>query len=94
MLQYEHGQHGVSSPNDAEDFTIRMKQFFDHYLKNAPAPIWMTQGIPAKLKQVITGYDLDPSGNCGKDCKICKMWNEKWKKDSVATLKDLSTDSR
>ena len=23
-----------------------MHQFFDHFLKNAPAPEWMTQGIP------------------------------------------------
>lgn len=29
------------------------------------------------------------AGNCGLDCKICKMWNEKWKKDSVATMKEI-----
>jgi hypothetical protein len=45
--------------------------------------------IPVKLKQVITGYDLDPSGNCGKDCKVCKMWNEKFKKDSAACWKEI-----
>jgi dienelactone hydrolase len=88
MTQYDQGNHGVFN-KDAIDYTIRLQQFFDHYLKSAPAPIWMTQGIPAKLKQVITGYDLDPSGNCGNDCKVCKMWNEKYKKDSVACWKEI-----
>ncbi len=23
-----------------------MKEFFDHYLKGAPAPKWMTDGVP------------------------------------------------
>ena len=23
-----------------------MQQFFDHFLKNAPAPAWMREGIP------------------------------------------------
>jgi hypothetical protein len=36
-----------------------MKQFFDHYLKDMPAPIWMTKGIPAKLKGIDKGLDLD-----------------------------------
>ena len=28
------------------DLTIRLLQFFDHYLKDAPAPKWMTDGVP------------------------------------------------
>ena len=35
------------------------------------------------------GYEYDPAGNCGKDCKVCKMWNEKMKRDSVATWKEI-----
>ena len=27
-----------------------MKQFFDHYLKGAPAPLWMTDGVPQMKK--------------------------------------------
>jgi hypothetical protein len=49
----------------------------------------MTQGIPARLKGVITGYDYDPSNNCGKDCKVCKYWNDKMKKDSAGTWKEI-----
>ncbi len=49
MLQYDEGGHGVRG-TAGFDFTIRITQFFDHYLKGYPAPRWMTQGIPAKLK--------------------------------------------
>jgi hypothetical protein len=34
-----------------------MRQFFDHYLLNAPAPTWMSNGIPATQKGKITGYE-------------------------------------
>ena len=34
-------------------------QFFDHYLKGAPAPEWMTQGVPAVMKGKDLQYDLD-----------------------------------
>jgi hypothetical protein len=71
MLQYDDGGHSVKG-KDAVDFTIRLTQFFDHYLKGAPPPKWMTVGIPARLKGIETGYELDPNGSCGKDCKICK----------------------
>jgi hypothetical protein len=93
MLEYNEGNHGVDGKS-ADDFTIRMTQFFDHYLKHSPAPIWMTQGIPARLKQVITGYDLDPAGNCGKDCKVCKMWNERWATDSTATKQLIEKEEK
>ncbi len=61
MLQYDKGSHGLGE-EDAKDFNIRITQFFDHYLKGAPAPKWMTQGIPAKLKGIDDGLELDMSG--------------------------------
>jgi dienelactone hydrolase len=70
MLQYDNGVHGVSR-KDAEDYTIRLTQFFDHYLKGAPAPKWMTKGIDASQKGIETGFELDPQGNCGVNCSIC-----------------------
>jgi dipeptidyl aminopeptidase/acylaminoacyl peptidase len=57
MLVYP-GDHGIYG-KEAMDFSIRMKQFFDHYLKDKPAPIWMTKGIPANLKGAETGLGLD-----------------------------------
>jgi len=58
MLQYDNGLHTVWN-KDAVDLTKRVTQFFDHYLKGAKAPLWMTQGIPAKLKGIETGLSLD-----------------------------------
>ena len=31
-----------------------MKQFFDHYLKGAPAPKWMTDGVSQVEKPTAT----------------------------------------
>jgi hypothetical protein len=60
MLQYDKWGHGLQG-KEAMDYTIRLTQFFDHYLKDAPPPQWMTKGIPARLKGVETGYQLDKS---------------------------------
>jgi hypothetical protein len=29
-----------------KDYTVRMKEWFDHYLMDKPAPKWMEEGIP------------------------------------------------
>jgi dienelactone hydrolase len=39
LLMYE-GNHGVWG-KDGDDFSMRMKEFFDHYLRDYPAPSWM-----------------------------------------------------
>jgi len=60
LLDYDKEVHGlVINKNDAIDYTIRMRQFFDHYLKGAAAPVWMTRGIPTDLKGKETGFELD-----------------------------------
>ncbi len=60
MLQYDYGDHGLTGADvDKADFTVRLNQFFDHYLKELPAPRWMTKGIPARLKQIDNGLELD-----------------------------------
>jgi dipeptidyl aminopeptidase/acylaminoacyl peptidase len=46
MLEYVGENHGLVKPANRFDYTIRMKEFFDHYLKGAPAPAWMTDGVP------------------------------------------------
>jgi hypothetical protein len=33
-----------------------MMQFFDHYLKDAPAPVWMKEGVQAIKKGIDRGY--------------------------------------
>jgi dipeptidyl aminopeptidase/acylaminoacyl peptidase len=46
LLNYNGEDHGLIRRADQIDFTIRMQQFFDHFLKGAPAPDWMTKGVP------------------------------------------------
>jgi len=62
MLQYDNEGHELSDGKNAMDFTIRLTQFFDHYLKDAAPPLWMTDGIPARSRGLTNGYELDTSG--------------------------------
>lgn len=61
LLEYEDGNHGLTGA-PAEDFSIRMRQFFDHYLKDAPPPEWMTKGRSANLRGIDNRLRLDHSG--------------------------------
>lgn len=59
MLQYDDGGHSVyPGTKSPADYTIRMTQFFDHYLKDSACPRWMLYGIPASQKGIETGYEL------------------------------------
>jgi dipeptidyl aminopeptidase/acylaminoacyl peptidase len=60
LLQYDGEGHVLDKEEDQRDFTIRLTQFFDHYLKGAPAPKWMIEGIPASKKGIDDGYELEP----------------------------------
>jgi dipeptidyl aminopeptidase/acylaminoacyl peptidase len=46
LLSYQDEPHHLAQKDNQKDFQIRMKQYFDHYLKGAPAPAWMTEGVP------------------------------------------------
>jgi dipeptidyl aminopeptidase/acylaminoacyl peptidase len=58
MLTYNGAPHNLKRRADCKDLSIRMLQFFDHYLKGAPAPVWMEHGIPAVDKGKKMGYEL------------------------------------
>lgn len=88
-LQYDNGSHGLDGL-DAKDFTMRFTQFFDHFLRGAPAPSWMTKGIPSKFKGIEARYELDPAGRCGPSCAICKTWNNKIKKRQFSIQKEIN----
>ncbi len=45
-LSYPDEPHHLAKTPNQKDFQIRMKQFFDHYLKGAPEPDWMKNGVP------------------------------------------------
>jgi dipeptidyl aminopeptidase/acylaminoacyl peptidase len=55
MLQYNKEKHNLVSRVNAKDLSMRLSQFFDHYLKGAPMPTWMDKGVPAVLKGIDWG---------------------------------------
>lgn len=67
LLQYDDQGHGLSG-DAAFDYTVRQQQFFDHYLKGKPMPVWMSRGVAAKDKGIRSGleYDLEYEGRESK----------------------------
>jgi len=52
FISYDGEYHSLTKKENQLDYTIRLSQFFDHYLKGQPAPAWMTgKG---------NGFDLNP----------------------------------
>ena len=47
LLNYNGDEHNLSKRPNMLDLSIRMKDFFDHYLKDSPAPEWMEKGRDA-----------------------------------------------
>ncbi len=46
FLSYPGEPHHLRNEYNQKDFQTRMKQYFDHYLMDKPAPKWMIKGIP------------------------------------------------
>ncbi|GIU13796.1 S9 family peptidase [Shewanella glacialipiscicola] len=44
FLQYEDEPHHLKKYPNKLDYSIRMMQYFDHYLKGTPAPAWLSKG--------------------------------------------------
>ncbi|MGZ5497186.1 MAG: alpha/beta hydrolase family protein, partial [Candidatus Aminicenantales bacterium] len=64
MLQYVGENHGLQKPANQKDYTVRMKEFFDHRLMGKPAPAWYTDGVSyLKLKDYLKerAKDLKPA---------------------------------
>ncbi len=54
MLEYVGENHGLQKAANQKDYTVRMKEFFDHYLQGKPAPKWLEEGIPyIKIKDYL-----------------------------------------
>ena len=58
LLNYNGARHWPLKMENRKDFNIRMAQFFDYYLKDAPKPVWMERGVPALEKGINQGYEL------------------------------------
>ena len=59
MLQYNDEAHNLRERRNRKDLSIRLSQFFDHFLKGAPMPVWMSKGVPATLKGIDLGYGYE-----------------------------------
>jgi dipeptidyl aminopeptidase/acylaminoacyl peptidase len=46
MLQYRGENHNLVKPANQKDYSIRMREFFDHHLMGKPAPRWLAEGVP------------------------------------------------
>jgi dipeptidyl aminopeptidase/acylaminoacyl peptidase len=58
MLVYNGEEHNLMERKNRKDLSVRLSQFFDHYLKGAPAPVWMEQGVPSVIKGKDYGLEL------------------------------------
>lgn len=58
MLSYNNEAHNLVQRQNRKDIQHREQQFFDHFLKGAPAPVWMEKGVPAVEKGKNWGFDL------------------------------------
>ncbi|MFY0591918.1 prolyl oligopeptidase family serine peptidase [Roseivirga sp.] len=62
LLSYPDEPHHLGKEANQKDFQIRMKQYFDHYLKGTQAPLWMREGVKHLDKKKI-GPEVMEKGN-------------------------------
>ena len=58
MLVYNGEAHNLMQWPNRVDLSIRMYQFFDYYLKDEPAPVWLKDGRPYTQKDKTDAYEL------------------------------------
>ena len=57
LLQYNDEAHNLVERRNCKDLSVRLQQFFDHYLKDAPMPVWMKYGVPTHRKDREFGFE-------------------------------------
>ena len=57
LLEYNDEAHNLAERRNAKDLSVRLSQFFDHYLKGAPMPAWMKTGVPVARKGQYFGFE-------------------------------------
>ena len=67
LFNYNGQPHGLQDRADQKDYTIRLQQYFDHFLKGAPAPDWMTEGraVPGAGSYGAFGVERRPAIGLG-----------------------------
>jgi dipeptidyl aminopeptidase/acylaminoacyl peptidase len=59
LLQYNDEDHNLVERRNRKDLSVRLGQFFDYYLKSAPMPKWMKEGVPATEKGIDWGLKAE-----------------------------------
>jgi dipeptidyl aminopeptidase/acylaminoacyl peptidase len=59
MVTYNGEDHNLVERKNRKDWSVRLSQYFDHFLKGAPMPVWMAKGVPATMKGKTFGFELD-----------------------------------
>ena len=58
LLEYNNEAHNLAERRNSKDLSVRLQQFFDHYLKGEPMPAWMKTGVPTARKGEYFGFEL------------------------------------
>nr|WP_040371308.1 prolyl oligopeptidase family serine peptidase [Butyricimonas synergistica] len=58
LLNYKGERHFLYNDAARRDWTIRLKQFFDYYLRDSSLPRWMKEGILLDERGIDQKYDL------------------------------------
>jgi len=66
MVSYNGEDHNLVERKNRKDWSVRLSQYFDHFLKGAPTPVWMSKRVPATMKGKTMGLELDPDPDAGK----------------------------
>jgi dipeptidyl aminopeptidase/acylaminoacyl peptidase len=67
MVVYNDEDHNLVQRKNRKDLSIRLSQFFDHFLKGTPMPTWMEKGLPAVDKGRTMGTEIpNQSGKSGR----------------------------
>ena len=46
LLEYPGENHNLAKRANQKDYTVRMKEYFDHFLMGKPMPKWYEEGVP------------------------------------------------
>lgn len=67
FFNYNGEPHGLRKRQNQRDYSRRMKEYFDHFLKGAPAPEWMEKGIPYLQREKEKEKYRQPAGTAPKN---------------------------
>lgn len=59
LLQYNDEAHNLVKRQNRKDISIREAQFFGHFLKGEPLPVWLDKGVPAVNKGKDWGLEIN-----------------------------------